>query len=134
MHPQADSIARFRIDPTTGTLTQLGWTTTGISVPRTMNLDPTGRWLYVLNQTGDTIQQFEVEHRHRRPVVGAHDHLASACEHRLHRAAHALHAASGASAELGGRPKRAVGQRSPSVPVISCTITDDSKLTPLRCR
>ncbi len=60
MHPQADSIARFRIDPTTGTLTQLGWTTTGISVPRTMNLDPTGRWLYVLNQTGDTIQQFEV--------------------------------------------------------------------------
>ncbi len=60
VHPQADSIVRYRIDPTTGTLTTLGWTTTGISVPRTMNLDPTGRWLYVLNQTGDTIQQFEV--------------------------------------------------------------------------
>lgn len=60
VHPQADSIVRYRIDPATGTLTTLGWTTTGISVPRTMGLDPTGRWLYVLNLTGDTVQQFEV--------------------------------------------------------------------------
>ena len=60
VHPQSDSIVRYRIDPATGTLTTLGWTTTGISVARTMGLDPTGRWLYVLNQGGDTVQQFEV--------------------------------------------------------------------------
>ena len=59
--PVADSIARFAIDPVAGTLTPLGYTTAGISVPRTMGLDPTGTWLYVLNQGADTVLQFDID-------------------------------------------------------------------------
>ena len=59
-HPQADSIAEFRIGPT-GRLTSLGWFTAGIATPRTMSFDPQGRWLYVLNQDGASIEQLVVD-------------------------------------------------------------------------
>jgi 6-phosphogluconolactonase (cycloisomerase 2 family) len=59
-HPLADSIAAYSIDPETGELTLVGHATEGIQFPRGFNFDPTGRWLYALNQKGDTIVQFEI--------------------------------------------------------------------------
>ncbi|HXF60598.1 MAG TPA: lactonase family protein [Caldilineaceae bacterium] len=60
-HPLADSIAAYRIDPATGELTLIGHTTEGIQFPRAFNFDPSGRWLFVLNQKGDSIVQFEID-------------------------------------------------------------------------
>ncbi len=58
-HPLADSVAKFKIGAT-GALEPIGHLTEGIAFPRTMNFDPTGTWLYVLNQKGDTIVQYAV--------------------------------------------------------------------------
>ena len=60
-HPLADSIVGYRIDESSGRLQLIGHTTTGAAFPRTMNFDPTGTWLYVLNQKGDTIVQFAID-------------------------------------------------------------------------
>jgi 6-phosphogluconolactonase len=60
-HPLADSIAAYRIDQESGELTLIGHTTDNIVFPRAFNFDPTGRWLYVLNQKGDTIVQFSID-------------------------------------------------------------------------
>jgi 6-phosphogluconolactonase (cycloisomerase 2 family) len=59
--PVSDSIAAFSINQTTGVLTSIGYTTTNIRTPRTMGFDPTGTWLYSLNQDGDSIVQFLVD-------------------------------------------------------------------------
>jgi 6-phosphogluconolactonase (cycloisomerase 2 family) len=59
-HPMADSIVAYRIDQVTSRLTLIGYTTEGIVYPRTINFDPTGKWLYVLNQKSDTIVRFTI--------------------------------------------------------------------------
>jgi 6-phosphogluconolactonase (cycloisomerase 2 family) len=59
-HPQADAIVGFSIDEATGMLTLIGHTTENIQFPRAFNFDPTGTWLYALNQKGDSIVQFEI--------------------------------------------------------------------------
>jgi len=56
-----NSIAGYRIDPSTGLLSLIGFATEGISTPRSFAIDPSGKWLYVENQTGDTIVQFEID-------------------------------------------------------------------------
>lgn len=60
-HPLVDSVVRFRVDPATGLLTRLGWTTAGLSEVRSMSFDPTGTWLYALNLRTDSIVQFRVD-------------------------------------------------------------------------
>ncbi|MEZ4733004.1 MAG: lactonase family protein [Caldilineaceae bacterium] len=60
-HPLADSIVAYQIDEATGELTLIGHTTEGIQFPRAFNFDPTGAWLYALNQKGDTIVQFAID-------------------------------------------------------------------------
>jgi 6-phosphogluconolactonase (cycloisomerase 2 family) len=57
----ADSIAVFSRDQTTGELTLIGHTSEGIDFPRHFAIDPTGAWLYVCNQQGDTIVQFAID-------------------------------------------------------------------------
>jgi 6-phosphogluconolactonase (cycloisomerase 2 family) len=54
------SIVGYRIDPSTGLLSVIGFATQGLSSPRNFVFDPSGKWLYALNQTGDTIVQFEI--------------------------------------------------------------------------
>ncbi len=56
-----DSLATFRIDPTTGQLTLLGHTPTGGRTPRDFNLDPSGRILLAANQDSDSIVSFFVD-------------------------------------------------------------------------
>lgn len=65
-HPLADAIVAYAIDPDTGKLKLVGFTTEGIHFPRSFNLDPTGTWLYALSQKGDTALQFFIE-----PTTGA---------------------------------------------------------------
>jgi 6-phosphogluconolactonase (cycloisomerase 2 family) len=60
-HPQADAIVAFSIDEATGELTLIGYTTENIQFPRGFNIDPTGTWLYALNQKGDTIVQLAID-------------------------------------------------------------------------
>jgi 6-phosphogluconolactonase len=50
-----DSIALFRTDPGGGELTFAGTAPSGGNWPRHFALDPTGRWLYVANQTSNTV-------------------------------------------------------------------------------
>jgi 6-phosphogluconolactonase len=56
-----DSIAMFRIDETTGTLTSLGQELTGGKNPRNFVVDPTGAYLLAENQDSDTILVFRVD-------------------------------------------------------------------------
>jgi 6-phosphogluconolactonase (cycloisomerase 2 family) len=60
-HPQADAIVAYSIDEATGELTLIGHTTENIQFPRGFNIDPTGTWLYALNQKGDTIVQLAID-------------------------------------------------------------------------
>jgi 6-phosphogluconolactonase (cycloisomerase 2 family) len=64
-HPMADSIAAYRIDQVTGRLTLVDFTYEGVACPRTIHFDLNGRWLYVLNQKGDSIIQYAI-----RPETG----------------------------------------------------------------
>jgi 6-phosphogluconolactonase len=38
----------------------IGFATQGVNFPRNFAIDPSGRWLYVANQKGDTIVQFGI--------------------------------------------------------------------------
>jgi 6-phosphogluconolactonase (cycloisomerase 2 family) len=55
-----NSIVGYRIDPSTGSLSLIGFATQAVNFPRNFAIDPSGKWLYVANQKGDTIVQFEV--------------------------------------------------------------------------
>jgi len=57
---EPNSIVGYRIDPSTGLLSLIGFVTEGIRTPRNFAFDPSGKWLYVENQTGDNIAQFEI--------------------------------------------------------------------------
>ena len=59
-HPDADSIAVFRLDEQ-GLPERAQLVTEGIAFPRAFQLDPTGTWLYALNQKGDDIVQFAID-------------------------------------------------------------------------
>jgi 6-phosphogluconolactonase (cycloisomerase 2 family) len=57
----AQSIVGYRIDPTTGQLSVIGFANQGVNFPRNFVIDPSGKWLYVANQKADTIVQFEID-------------------------------------------------------------------------
>jgi 6-phosphogluconolactonase (cycloisomerase 2 family) len=59
-HPAADSIAVFRLDQQ-GVPERVQLVTEDIAFPRGAQLDPTGTWLYALNQKGDTIVQLAID-------------------------------------------------------------------------
>jgi 6-phosphogluconolactonase len=67
-----NSIAGFRIDPTSGLLAPIGHTTSGINFPRNFAIDPSGAWLYAANQKGDTIVQFRIDQATGRLVPTRH--------------------------------------------------------------
>jgi 6-phosphogluconolactonase len=56
-----NSIVGYRIDPSTGLLSVLGFAAQGVNFPRNFAIDPSGKWLYVANQKGDTIVQFAID-------------------------------------------------------------------------
>jgi 6-phosphogluconolactonase (cycloisomerase 2 family) len=56
-----DSIAVFRIDPTTGLLDFAGADTSQGRTPRFFTLAPDGRILFALNEDSDTIVAFAVD-------------------------------------------------------------------------
>lgn len=56
-----DSIASFRVDARTGTLTPVGHTPTGGKTPRNFTIDPTGRFLLVANQGSDNVVTFRID-------------------------------------------------------------------------
>jgi 6-phosphogluconolactonase (cycloisomerase 2 family) len=58
--PDADAVVAYKINPDTGELTVIDRYHEGINFPRGAAIDPTGTWLYALNQKGDTIVQFEI--------------------------------------------------------------------------
>ncbi|MDD7984995.1 lactonase family protein [Lentisphaera marina] len=58
-HPLADSIVTYRIGKDKK-LKLIDYTTEGIKFPRTFMIDPSGTWLYVMNQKGDTIRQYTI--------------------------------------------------------------------------
>jgi 6-phosphogluconolactonase len=58
--PEANAIVSFAVDPASGKLTLVGYTTAGIKYPRNFALDPTGTLLYACNQQADTIVQFRI--------------------------------------------------------------------------
>jgi 6-phosphogluconolactonase len=59
-HPDADSIAVYRLDER-GVPERVQLVTEDIAFPRAFQLDPTGTWLYALNQKGDSIVQFAID-------------------------------------------------------------------------
>ncbi len=59
-HPDADSIAVYRLDEQ-GVPEKVQSVTENIAFPRAIQLDPTGTWLYALNQKGDSIVQFAID-------------------------------------------------------------------------
>lgn len=56
-----NSIVQFAIDPTDGTLTVVGWTSTQGDFPRNFNFDPTGGFLLVENQNSGTVVVFRLD-------------------------------------------------------------------------
>lgn len=56
-----NSIARFRIDVSTGRLQFMGNTPTGGETPRAFNIEPSGRFLFVANQNSDNVVTFDID-------------------------------------------------------------------------
>jgi 6-phosphogluconolactonase len=57
----ANSIAIFAIDPSTGKLTVKGFEPTQGKTPRNFLIDPTGHWLLVANQNGGNVVIFQID-------------------------------------------------------------------------
>jgi len=55
-----DSIAVMEIDQTTGRISLVQTMSSGGKTPRFFTLDPTGRWMYVLNEDSDLITAFAI--------------------------------------------------------------------------
>ena len=62
----ANTIAMFKVDPTSGKLTEIGWASTNGEIPRGMNIDPSGTFLYVGNQNSDNILVFRINSQYGR--------------------------------------------------------------------
>jgi 6-phosphogluconolactonase len=60
-HPMADSIAAFRIDASSGTLTPLQHWSEGLRFPRALAMAPGGNHLYALSQKGDTVLRLRID-------------------------------------------------------------------------
>ncbi len=58
-HPLADSLVSFSIG-SDKKLKLIEYTTEDINFPRTFVIDPSGTWLYVMNQKGDSIRQYSI--------------------------------------------------------------------------
>ena len=56
-----DSIAAFRVDGHTGSLTLLQNEPTGGQTPRGFGIDPSGRWLLAANQNSDSVVVFSID-------------------------------------------------------------------------
>jgi 6-phosphogluconolactonase len=56
-----DSLAVFRVDPSTGRLSLAGDVSSGGKTPRSFALDPTGRWLLAANKDSGTIVVFRLD-------------------------------------------------------------------------
>jgi 6-phosphogluconolactonase len=61
-----NSIVRFRINQSTGLLSQPVWASTQGSIPRGFNIDPSGLLLLVGNQNSDTIVPFRINQQNGR--------------------------------------------------------------------
>jgi 6-phosphogluconolactonase len=57
----ANSIAIYSIDGTTGKLTLKGFQPTGGRTPRNFMIDPTGHWLLAANQNGKNVVVFKID-------------------------------------------------------------------------
>lgn len=60
-HTLADSIAAFRVDATSGTLTPLQHWSEGLRFPRALAMAPGGSHLYALSQKGDAILRLRID-------------------------------------------------------------------------
>jgi 6-phosphogluconolactonase len=58
-----NSIAIFRIDQTTGALTAAGHQGAGISTPRHFNIDDSGQYCLVANQTGNNVSLYKIDNQ-----------------------------------------------------------------------
>ena len=56
-----NSIVQFSIDPVSGMLTPIAWTSSGGKAPRNFEIDPTGKWLFSANQNSDNILLFKID-------------------------------------------------------------------------
>ena len=61
-HPDADAIVVFKLDAK-GVPEREQFVTKDIAFPRGFQLDPTGTWLYALNQKGDSIVQLTIDQK-----------------------------------------------------------------------
>ena len=61
-HPDADAIVVFKLDAK-GVPEREQFVTKDIAFPRGFQLDPTGTWLYALNQKGDSIVQLKIDQK-----------------------------------------------------------------------
>ncbi len=59
--PEADAIVGWKIEPETGLLTLIGYTTHPIGQPWSFAFDRSGRWLYAANYLDSTITQFAID-------------------------------------------------------------------------
>lgn len=50
-----DSVTMYRVNPEDGTLSTLGWVSSQGTTPRFLTIDPMSRFIYVANETSDTI-------------------------------------------------------------------------------
>ncbi len=55
-----ESIVQFEIDPVSGLLTVVGWTSTQGAFPRNFNFDPSGAFLFAENQHSSTVVVFGI--------------------------------------------------------------------------
>jgi putative heme-binding domain-containing protein len=56
-----DSIAIFKVDPSTGKLTAAGHVGKGFKVPRNFNFDPSGKWMIVAGQDSNNLCVFAID-------------------------------------------------------------------------
>ena len=60
IQPRSQQHHRLSHRPGTGLLSVIGHATQGVNFPRNFAIDPSGKWLYVANQKGDTVVQFAI--------------------------------------------------------------------------
>ena len=59
--PEGDAIVAWSIDPDSGFLTLIGYTTDGIADPESFEIDPAGANLYVANYADSSVTQFAID-------------------------------------------------------------------------
>jgi 6-phosphogluconolactonase len=56
-----NSIAQFSVDSADGSLTPVGWISSGGETPRNFEIDPSGKWLFAANQDSGNIVLFSID-------------------------------------------------------------------------